>query len=188
MLPPISRSNWRCFSPAAPPAPTDGPTYLCTNSNQYTTHIPLLCAQNELNACHLHQAFPSKLYEILEGENPDIIGWTATGRGFEVGFRSCLWGDLALFFQRWFFRWSRGPFACSLPTVYTPASGHIKMYLVRIIISDCCCVARTHTDSHESRSIARRLWHAGMRAVEAVCSVRHARLHTHLVIHVHIYA
>ncbi|CAN0246588.1 unnamed protein product [Ectocarpus sp. 12 AP-2014] len=30
------------------------------------------------------QAFPSKLYEILEGENPDIVGWTATGRGFEV--------------------------------------------------------------------------------------------------------
>lgn len=30
------------------------------------------------------QAFPSKLYEILEGENPEIVGWTATGRGFEV--------------------------------------------------------------------------------------------------------
>lgn len=30
------------------------------------------------------QAFPSKLYEILEGENPDIVGWTDTGRGFEV--------------------------------------------------------------------------------------------------------
>ena len=30
------------------------------------------------------QAFPSKLYEILEGENPDIVGWTSTGRGFEV--------------------------------------------------------------------------------------------------------
>lgn len=30
------------------------------------------------------QAFPSKLYEILEGENPDIVGWTKTGRGFEV--------------------------------------------------------------------------------------------------------
>lgn len=30
------------------------------------------------------QAFPSKLYEILEGENPDIVGWTETGRGFEV--------------------------------------------------------------------------------------------------------
>lgn len=32
------------------------------------------------------QAFPSKLYEILEGENPDIVGWTSTGRGFEVSF------------------------------------------------------------------------------------------------------
>lgn len=30
------------------------------------------------------QAFPSKLYEILEGENPEIVGWTKTGRGFEV--------------------------------------------------------------------------------------------------------
>lgn len=30
------------------------------------------------------QAFPSKLYEILEGENPEIVGWTQTGRGFEV--------------------------------------------------------------------------------------------------------
>lgn len=30
------------------------------------------------------QAFPSKLYEILEGENPEIVGWTETGRGFEV--------------------------------------------------------------------------------------------------------
>lgn len=36
------------------------------------------------------QAFPSKLYEILEGENPDIVGWTATGRGFEVSGASLL--------------------------------------------------------------------------------------------------
>ena len=35
------------------------------------------------------QAFPSKLYEILEGENPDIVGWTPTGRGFEVRIYLC---------------------------------------------------------------------------------------------------
>lgn len=43
-------------------------------------HLPHTLACTQLRG----QAFPSKLYEILEGENPDIIGWTATGRGFEV--------------------------------------------------------------------------------------------------------
>lgn len=42
------------------------------------------CARVNPTNCAGWQAFPSKLYEILEGENPDIIGWTATGRGFEV--------------------------------------------------------------------------------------------------------
>lgn len=36
------------------------------------------------------QAFPSKLYEILEGENPEIVGWTPTGRGFEVRLLTCV--------------------------------------------------------------------------------------------------
>ncbi|CAM9742469.1 unnamed protein product, partial [Choristocarpus tenellus] len=30
------------------------------------------------------QAFPSKLYEILDEEDPAIVGWTTTGKGFEV--------------------------------------------------------------------------------------------------------
>eukprot|EP00752_Nemacystus_decipiens_P007356 g6578.t1 len=63
---------------ASPPAPAPAPASSASSSTAAVSKYPRFGRRGA------PQAFPSKLYEILEGENPDIIGWTATGRGFEV--------------------------------------------------------------------------------------------------------
>lgn len=135
-----------------------GPTHLCTNS-YHETRTSTIAARNKLNAGHPRQAFPSKLYEILEGENPDIIGWTATGRGFEVGLCACV---LDSFFIRFRYLFE----VRSLHNAVYGRGINIQ-YVVRIIFRLCC--------AHSSQGIgngpaAVECWHA-KQALTFVCPI-----------------
>ncbi|CAN0018013.1 unnamed protein product, partial [Scytosiphon promiscuus] len=74
----MAAANRRTPSPPAVPSPPPAATTPVSSTAPAVSKYPRFGKRGA------PQAFPSKLYEILEGENPEIVGWTATGRGFEV--------------------------------------------------------------------------------------------------------